>query len=148
MNIHLDLWLIYLINILPDVRIFLVATICILLLWSVFLICLYMDIAEDINTLKKEKLETVIYEGKTGLCEDFCDKLKNSCKRILKIARWSSGAIVAMLLLYTIIPTKENAIQLVKINYINQSNILLDANSIDTLSQNIDSILILKGEKK
>jgi len=132
MNIHLDLWLIYLINLLPAIHSLLI---CILVvISSVLHLILYMDVSNDLQTLRKKQYPT---EKES---EDMQDRYRQ-LKQVYKIGFFLLGMSVFILFINMFIPDKKDAIQLIKVNYINQSNMVLDDNSIDALSQNIDTIL-------
>ena len=134
MNIHLDLWLIYLINLLPAIHTLLICILVLIIISSVLHLIFYMDVSNDLETLRKKQYPT---EKES---EDMQDHYRQ-IKQAYKIGFFLLGMSVFILFINMFIPDKKDAIQLLKVNYINQSNMVLDDNSIDALSQNIDTIL-------
>lgn len=174
MNIHLDLWLIYLINLLPAIDQFLSLITGLLFIATIFHLCMYIftrekltEIYQDFDKQRTDSITGGELSQKISSIQkkiialdretDFMPQIKKDVRKEVIEKRIADQIIVReeaykrCLIFMTIaifclcvgvfIPNKKDAIQLVKVNYINQSNMVLNDNSIDALSQNIDTIL-------
>jgi hypothetical protein len=143
MNIHLDLWLIYLINLLPGINKTLTLITGLLLISIAIHIHMYCDAREQLNNIYQDfdKEKEAILHIKKEMTEN---RIANQISIREKAYKRGLVFMVMTIFIFCVgifIPDKKDAIQLVKVNYINQSNMVLDDNSIDALSQNIDTIL-------
>lgn len=114
MNIHIDLWLVYLINILPGLN-----GIFFLLALMSFIIGIY---SREITykDYRESIIEKITFNQKS--VRFFCIS-------------------VLLFILFVILPSKETATQLVITNYINQNTVIMDDEYIKSLSETIRSLL-------